>query len=101
MPEHIYITLELSNGAYAELKAKLIAASLEARIFEHESNEHLDYDALPLKSVPLGGDVTQDTCNEIKAKFVTAGLYDRVYHEEEEGPELVDMSGTAVKLLAV
>jgi hypothetical protein len=102
MPEYIYITLIIAATAYDELKAKLVNANLEARVFEHESIEHLDYNELPLKMVSSGGDVSTGTWNQLKGKFLDAGLLDRVYRENDdpEGPELLDMSGTALKRAA-
>lgn len=106
LPEYIYVTLALSSSAYNELKTKLTNLSLTERIIEHESVEHLDYtgggDAgeIPLKSTAYeGGDISPETCEEVKTKYLAAGLFDRTYWEDEEATiQLVDMNGTALKL---
>lgn len=99
MPEYIYITLVASAAAYDELKAKLVGSDQQARIFTHEGVEHLDYNEIPLKAESNGGDVSTGTWNQLKGKFNDAGLFDRIYREgdDPEGPELLDMSGTALR----
>jgi hypothetical protein len=102
LPHHTYVTLELTPTAHAELRAKLVSANQEDRIFTHANAEHLDYNEIPLKSASQGGDVSDATCEEVKAAFLAAHppLLDRMYFEGDGNPEnasVVDMSGTAIK----